>query len=161
MAEKAAISRGAGGDDDGRVRPEEDDVGKGAGDDASSSAASASAVDAVAEWRAESASSPARMTPYGSNSDFTEEESPVEPSVDATGDGRFGFCERLVKELKVNSPEGSTGAYGGVVDLSVSGMGGWIRVVRESRVGACEMTVRVWGPRGLEVFAREPMPTGL
>lgn len=161
MAEKAAISRGAGGDDDGRVRPEEDDVGKGAGDDASSSSASASAVDAVAEWRAESASSPARMTPYGSDSDFTEEESPGEPSVDATGDGRFGFCERLVKELEVNSPEGSTGAYGGVVDLSVSGMGGWIRVVRESRVGACEMTVRVWGPRGLEVFAREPMPTGL
>ena len=61
----------------------------------------------------------------------------------------------------MNSPEGSTGARGGVVDLSVSGMGGWIRVVRESRVGACEMTMRVWGPRGLEVFAREPMPTGL
>ena len=81
--------------------------------------------------------------------------------MDATGDGRFGFCERLVKELEVNSPEGSTGAYGGVMDLSVSGMGGWIRVVRESRVGVCEMTVRVWGPRGLEVFAREPMPTGL
>lgn len=153
---------GAGGDDDRRVRPEEDDAWKGAGVDASS-AASASAVDAVAEWRAESASSPARTTPYG-NSDFSDESpasSESEPSVDATGDGRFGFCERLVKELRVNSPEGSTGARGGVVDVSVSGMGGWIRVVRESRVGACEMTMRVWGPRGLEAFAREPMPTGL
>ena len=74
---------------------------------------------------------------------------------------RYEQASRLVKELRVNSPEGSTGARGGVVDLSVSGMGGWIRVVRESRVGACEMTMRVWGPRGLEVFAREPMPTGL
>ena len=112
-------------------------------------------------------------TPYSNSdfsdfSDFSGRESPAsseaDPPVDgssATGDGRFVFCERLVKELEVNSPEGSTGARGGVVDLSVSGMGGWIRVVRESRVGACEMTMRVWGPRGLEVFAREPMPTGL
>ena len=183
MAERAT-TKGAGVDDADadadpdpgrRVRPEEDErLGKGAGGGLASSAASgaASAVEAVAEWRAESASSPAMTTPY-SNSDFSDlsvfsgRESPASSEAEpvdgssATGDGRFVFCERLVKELEVNSPEGSTGARGGVVDLSVSGMGGWIRVVRESRVGACEMTMRVWGPRGLEVFAREPMPTGL
>jgi len=166
---RAALAKRATGgfdgveEDDGRVRPEEDDAWKGAGFDASS-AASASAVDAVAEWRAESASSPAGPPPSYGNSDFSDESpasSEAEPSVDATGDERIGFCERLVKELRVDSPEGSTGARGGVVDVSVSGLGGWIRVVRESRVGACEMTMRVWGPRGLEAFAREPMPTGL
>ena len=111
----------------------------------------------MAEWRASSASSPAKSTPY-KNSDFPDDE--VDPSDD---DESSGFYQRLVKELRVDEgPEGGSGAaYGGVVDLSVSGMGGWIRVVRESRVGACVMEVKVWGPRGLEVFAREPMPTGL
>ena len=120
-------------------------------------AAAGSAAAAVAEWRISSASSPAKSTPY-KNSDFPDDE--VDPSDD---DASSGFYQRLVKELRVDEgPEGGSGAaYGGVVDLSVSGMGGWIRVVRESRVGACVMEVKVWGPRGLEVFAREPMPTGL
>ena len=118
-------------------------------------AAAGSAAAAVAEWRISSASSPAKSTPY-KNSDFPDDE------VDAEDDESSGFYQRLVKELRVDEgPESSTAAYGGVVDLSVSGMGGWIRVVRESRVGACVMEVKVWGPRGLEVFAREPMPTGL
>ena len=83
----------------------------------------------------------------------------VGTSVDATGDGRFGFCERLVKELRVNSPEGSTGRAGrggrvGVRDGRMDPGGS------ESRVGACEMTMRVWGPRGLEASRASPCPRG-
>ena len=56
---------------------------------------------------------------------------------------------------------GKDDEFGALSDLSVSGMGGWVRVVKEQRRGECEMALKVWGPRGLEVFVRNPMPTAL
>jgi hypothetical protein len=43
-------------------------------------------------------------------------------------------------------------------DLSVSGMNAWLRVTHETETGPCSMRLSVFGPRGLEVFDREPMP---
>ena len=72
------------------------------------------------------------------------------------------FIQRLVKETRIVSDEKTDerldGRPGAVRDLSVSGMNGWLRVTKETRDGPCEMHVRVLGPRGLEVFDREPMP---
>ena len=70
-----------------------------------------------------------------------------------------GYYQRLVKEVRFESSEGD--AHGAMHDLSVSGMGGWIRVTRESRRGECAVGLKVWGPRGLEIFVRQPMPTAL
>ena len=71
------------------------------------------------------------------------------------------FIQRVVREVFVAS-ETSAGetpdSERALRDVSVSGMNGWLRVTRTSRDGACAMRARVLGPRGLEVFEREPMP---
>ena len=74
---------------------------------------------------------------------------------------RACFIQRLVREARFDSREGEDG-YGALADVSVSGMNGWIRVTRvgHSRGDAAPSRVKVWGPRGLEVFVREPMPIG-
>jgi hypothetical protein len=121
---------------------------------------------AMAEAAAFSMQSPAQTSPYKSMSatgaaevvegvpEVVEEEQREEG-----GGGGGGFYQRLVKEVHFKSPEGDV--YGPLHDISVSGMGGWIRVVRESRRGECDIGLKVWGPRGLEVFVRKPMPTAL
>jgi hypothetical protein len=68
------------------------------------------------------------------------------------------FIQRLVREVSVATEASDEDAGLALRDLSVSGMNGWLRVTRSSRRGACSMRVRVLGPRGLEVFDREPMP---
>jgi len=46
-----------------------------------------------------------------------------------------------------------------LLDLSVSGLGGWIRIQRTSARGDGVIRARVYGLRGLEVFVRDVMPT--
>lgn len=74
------------------------------------------------------------------------------------GDDDDAFIQRVVREVSVASEASDEDAGFALRDLSVSGMNGWFRVTRSSRKGACSMRVRVLGPRGLEVFDREPMP---
>ena len=74
------------------------------------------------------------------------------------GDDDDAFIQRVVREVSVASEASDEDAELALRDLSVSGMNGWLRVTRSSRKGACSMRVRVLGPRGLEVFDREPMP---
>jgi nitric-oxide synthase len=77
---------------------------------------------------------------------------------DPEGDDDDAFIQRLVREVSVATEASDEDAGLALRDLSVSGMNGWLRVTRSSRRGACSMRVRVLGPRGLEVFDREPMP---
>ena len=79
-----------------------------------------------------------------------------------TGDDDASFIQRLVREVSVEDSAASldSDSVRALRDVSVSGMNGWVRVTRvgHSRGDACAMRVRVLGPRGLEVFDREPMP---
>jgi nitric-oxide synthase len=68
------------------------------------------------------------------------------------------FHRRLVKEIFVEAADRDP--PGALSDACVSGLGGWIRVRREGRSGETRLNARVWGPRGLEVFVRAPMPCG-
>ena len=77
---------------------------------------------------------------------------------DPEGGDDDAFIQRLVREVSVATEASDEDAELALRDLSVSGMNGWLRVTRSSRRGACSMRVRVLGPRGLEVFDREPMP---
>ena len=94
---------------------------------------------------------------------------------DAVGDASSSkedrFIQRLVKEAYVTaeSSPGSesdeprnvnrqNGNGAALRDLSVSGMNAWLRVTHETETGPCSMRLSVFGPRGLEVFDREPMP---
>ena len=83
-----------------------------------------------------------------------------------TDDDDASFIQRLVREVSVEDEDSAaldsddSDSARALRDVSVSGMNGWIRVTRvgNSRGDACAMRVRVLGPRGLEVFDREPMP---
>jgi hypothetical protein len=89
-----------------------------------------------------------------------------------TDDDDASFIQRLVREVSVEAEaededsaldsddSDSDDSARALRDVSVSGMNGWVRVTRvgNSRGDACAMRVRVLGPRGLEVFDREPMP---
>ena len=79
-----------------------------------------------------------------------------------TDDDDASFIQRLVREVSVEDSAASldSDSVRALRDVSVSGMNGWVRVTRvgNSRGDACAMRVRVLGPRGLEVFDREPMP---
>ena len=84
-----------------------------------------------------------------------------------TDDDDASFIQRLVREVSVEDEDEDSAldsddsdSARALRDVSVSGMNGWIRVTRvgNSRGDACAMRVRVLGPRGLEVFDREPMP---
>lgn len=44
-----------------------------------------------------------------------------------------------------------------VADIAVSGLCGWIQVVGTNMKGT-EIVLRVFTPRGVEVFVRPPMP---
>ena len=121
-----------------------------------------SAMAAVEAARAENLRSPALVTPYGDAAD-PEADDILLPGTSAeyetARDETSVFHQRLVREARFDSREGEDG-YGALADLSVSGMNGWIRVSRTSRRDDCAVRVKVWGPRGLEVFVREPMPIG-
>lgn len=85
-----------------------------------------------------------------------------------TDDDDASFIQRLVREVSVEAEDEDSArrdsddsdSARALRDVSVSGMNGWVRVTRvgNSRGDACAMRVRVLGPRGLEVFDREPMP---
>jgi len=84
-----------------------------------------------------------------------------------TGDDDASFIQRLVREVSVEDEDEDSAldsddsdSARALRDVSVSGMNGWVRVTRvgNSRGDACAMRMRVLGPRGLEVFDREPMP---
>ena len=83
-----------------------------------------------------------------------------------TDDDDASFIQRLVREVSVEDEDSAaldsddSDSARALRDVSVSGMNGWVRVTRvgNSRGDACAMRVRVLGPRGLEVFDREPMP---
>ena len=84
-----------------------------------------------------------------------------------TDDDDASFIQRLVREVSVEDEDEDSAldsddsdSARALRDVSVSGMNGWVRVTRvgNSRGDACAMRVRVLGPRGLEVFDREPMP---
>ena len=76
--------------------------------------------------------------------------------VPATIPGQEQAALRLVNEVDFVPPPGITG---GLVDLSVSGLGGWVRVEKSSERGDGVIHARIYGLRGLEVFARDVMPT--
>ena len=84
-----------------------------------------------------------------------------------TDDDDASFIQRLVREVSVEDEDEDSAldsddsdSARALRDVSVSGMNGWVRVTRvgNSRGDACAMRMRVLGPRGLEVFDREPMP---
>ena len=83
-----------------------------------------------------------------------------------TDDDDASFIQRLVREVSVEDEDSASldsddsDSARALRDVSVSGMNGWVRVTRvgNSRGDACAMRMRVLGPRGLEVFDREPMP---
>mgnify|MGYP003950900227 CR=1 FL=1 len=84
-----------------------------------------------------------------------------------TDDDDASFIQRLVREVSVEDENEDSAldsddsdSARALRDVSVSGMNGWVRVTRvgNSRGDACAMRMRVLGPRGLEVFDREPMP---
>jgi len=84
-----------------------------------------------------------------------------------TDDDDASFIQRLVREVSVEDEDEDSAldsddsdSVRALRDVSVSGMNGWVRVTRvgNSRGDACAMRMRVLGPRGLEVFDREPMP---
>ena len=127
--------------------------------------AAPSAAAAAAAGRAASAAMEDEMlrVPEGSPGDERgggAEVSRFDASDEASHDDG-AFIQRLVREVFVSS-EASPGERSvsrrALRDVSVSGMNGWLRVTRTSPDGACAMRVRVLGPRGLEVFEREPMP---
>jgi len=76
--------------------------------------------------------------------------------VPATVSGQEEAALRLVNEIDFAPPPGVTGS---LVDLSVSGLGGWVRVDKTSERGDGVIHARIYGLRGLEIFARDVMPT--
>ena len=51
--------------------------------------------------------------------------------------------------------------HGPIADLVVSGLGAWILVAAGGgqRGAVARIALRVWAPRGVEVFVRPPMPS--
>ena len=76
--------------------------------------------------------------------------------VPPTTPGQEEAALRVVNEIDFIPP---TNVVGPLVDLSVSGLGGWIRVEKTDSRGDGAILARVYGVRGLEVFARDVMPT--
>jgi len=77
--------------------------------------------------------------------------------VPPTQDGQEEAALRLVNEVDFLPP---MDFVGDLVDLSVSGLGGWMRIVKTSGRGDGVIHAKIYGLRGLEVFARDVMPTG-
>ena len=132
----------------------EEDAEGGGGAESSSNAAPLAAA-AAAAGRAASAAMEDEMLRVPSSSVGVVSGDGFE---DPEGDDDDAFIQRLVREVSVATEASDEDAGLALRDLSVSGMNGWLRVTRSSRRGACSMRVRVLGPRGLEVFDREPMP---
>ncbi len=132
----------------------EEDAEGGGGAESSSNAAPLAAA-AAAAGRAASAAMEDEMLRVPSSSVGVVSGDGFE---DPEGGDDVAFIQRLVREVKVATEASDEDAGLALRDLSVSGMNGWLRVTRSSRRGACSMRVRVLGPRGLEVFDREPMP---
>lgn len=150
----------------GLVSEEEEEEGAGGSAGAAVELAPSAAAALAAYQESESASPIASpYKPSAANAGYFDRQRPRDGEVEGAESEEEGavangaFVQRLVKEVHFKSPEGD--AYGPLHDLCVSGMGGWVRVSRESRRGDCEAGVKVWGPRGLEVFIRAPMPTAL
>ena len=51
----------------------------------------------------------------------------------------------------------TTGLKGAVADIAISGLPAWITLLSPGRHGS--IRVRVWAPRGVEVFVRPSIPT--
>ena len=132
----------------------EEDAEGGGGAESSSNAAPLAAA-AAAAGRAASAAMEDEMLRVPSSSVGVVSGDGFE---DPEGGDDDAFIQRLVREVSVATEASDEDAGLALRDLSVSGMNGWLRVTRSSRRGACSMRVRVLGPRGLEVFDREPMP---
>jgi len=132
----------------------EEDAEGGGGAESSSNAAPLAAA-AAAAGRAASAAMEDEMLRVPSSSVGVVSGDGFE---DPEGGDDVAFIQRLVREVEVATEASDEDAGLALRDLSVSGMNGWLRVKRSSRRGACSMRVRVLGPRGLEVFDREPMP---
>ena len=132
----------------------EEDAEGGGGAESSSNAAPLAAA-AAAAGRAASAAMEDEMLRVPSSSVGVVSGDGFE---DPEGGDDDAFIQRLVREVEVATEASDEDAGLALRDLSVSGMNGWLRVTRSSRRGACSMRVRVLGPRGLEVFDREPMP---
>jgi nitric-oxide synthase len=132
----------------------EEDAEGGGGAESSSNAAPLAAA-AAAAGRAASAAMEDEMLRVPSSSVGVVSGDGFE---DPEGGDDVAFIQRLVREVEVATEASDEDAGLALRDLSVSGMNGWLRVTRSSRRGACSMRVRVLGPRGLEVFDREPMP---
>ena len=75
--------------------------------------------------------------------------------VPPTTPGQEEAALRVVNEVDFIPPIDFVGP---LVDLSVSGLGGWIRVEKTTGRGDGPVRVRVHGVRGLEVFDRDVMP---
>ena len=131
--------------------------------DVSRRGAAPSAAAAADAGRAASAAMEDEMlrVPIFEDTSSDDSESDVATSF-LTGDDDASFIQRLVREVSVEDSAASldSDSVRALRDVSVSGMNGWVRVTRvgHSRGDACAMRVRVLGPRGLEVFDREPMP---
>lgn len=170
---QARVGAGGGAVDGGSADDRTNEMSPEAASSLNSPDVAPSAAAAMMEWQEISMQSPAQISPYEQSvaastasttgaavdDDEEEEEGKGEKDGEERVDVGGGLYQRLVKEVRFESPEGD--AYGPLHDLSVSGMGGWIRVMRVSRKGDCDISVKVWGPRGLEVFVRTPMPTAL
>ena len=76
--------------------------------------------------------------------------------VPETISGQEEAALRLVQEIDFLPPMHVDGP---LVDLSVYGLGGWIRVEKTSGRGDGPIRAHIYGLRGLEVFARDVMPT--
>ncbi|KAK9813340.1 hypothetical protein WJX73_001309 [Symbiochloris irregularis] len=63
----------------------------------------------------------------------------------------------LVLAKKVNVA--ASGQTGPIADIAISGLAGWVSIFAPEQRGRIEM--RIWLPRGIEVYVRPPVPVGL
>ena len=59
---------------------------------------------------------------------------------------------RLAREVELHGTEFTTT----IADICVSGLPGWVAVV--SGPGSAALRMRLWAPRGVEVYVRPPIP---
>jgi nitric-oxide synthase len=139
--------------------------------DVSRRVAAPSAAAAADAGRAASAAMEDEMLRVPTFEDVCSDDSESDVATSSlTDDDDASFIQRLVREVSVEAEDededsarrdsDDSDSARALRDVSVSGMNGWVRVTRvgNSRGDACAMRVRVLGPRGLEVFDREPMP---
>jgi len=95
----------------------------------------------------------------------TQQFAPYMPPLEAQAEGEeppFGHStvRRLgglvmTREVTVTAGEHMDDA---LVDLAVSGLGGWLAVFAADDDPEAKVRLRVWAPPGVEVFLRPPLP---